>query len=137
MITDRLPHYQEQIAGGGVLKVAANTWGIHYYWPGPDLRYNGTLLWISGHEIHDYIHAWYENFACYESLVQSIPSGGDFTQPGLAGMTIRIGRLASGVCLRSYHHPVSNRTHLEEVVSAYRTSIDRAEQLQKVLANLS
>ena len=36
--------YQEGLKSGGQLIVTERDWYIEYYFPGPDLRYNGTFL---------------------------------------------------------------------------------------------
>ncbi|NCI77290.1 hypothetical protein [Acinetobacter kanungonis] len=128
--------YQEELSCGGTLKVHKNSWEISYYFAGVDLRYNGTFVSIPGSSINDYILAFKENWEDYEQLKSAIPSGGEFTKDGKLGMSIRIGRFKEGVCLRSYHMPISSKKQLESIIKTYKYASERAPQIQKFLAAL-
>lgn len=128
--------YEEPLPCGGKLKVTKTSWEISYYFPGPDMRYNGTFVSVPGRSIEKYISAFNENWAEFEQLKSAIPSGGDFSKPGIMGMTIRIGNFVQGVCIQSYHMPISSKQRLEEVVNGYRYASQRAPQIQQFLASL-
>jgi len=128
--------YEELLPCGGKLKVTQISWEITYYFSGPDMRYNGTFVSVPAFAVENYISAFNENFLEYEQLKAAIPGGGDFAKPGKMGMEIRIGRLAQGVCLRSYHMPISSKQHLEKIISGYNYASLRAPQIQKFLASL-
>lgn len=128
--------YQEELSCGGTLKVHKNSWEISYYFPGVDLRHNGTFVSIPGSSINDYILAFKENWADYEKLKLAIPSGGEFTKPGKLGMSIRIGKFQEGVCLRSYHMPISSEKQLKSIIKSYDYASERAVKIQGVLADL-
>jgi hypothetical protein len=128
--------YEEPLPCGGKLKVTKLSWEISYYFPGPDMRYNGTLVSVTGSSIEAYISAFNENWTEYEQLKSVIPSGGDFSKPGKMGMTIRIGNFAPGVCIHSYHMPISSKQQLVKVIDGYRYASQRAPQIQKFLASL-
>lgn len=100
------------------------------------MRYNGTFVSVSGNSIEQYISAFNENWKEYEQLKATIPKGGDFSKPGKQGMTIRIGNFAQGVCIRSYHMPISSAQQLEKIISGYRYAAQRAPQIQQFLASL-
>ena len=54
--------YEEKLKTGGKLIVKNDNWYIQYYFPGPDLRYNGKFLSLDGNCIDNYISSWKENF---------------------------------------------------------------------------
>jgi hypothetical protein len=51
-------------------------------------------------------------------------------------MSIRIGRFAEGVCIQSYHMPISNSAHLKTVTNGYRYAEQRAPQVLAFLESL-
>ena len=128
--------YEESLPCGGKLKVTKASWEISYYFPGPDMRYNGMFVSVPGASIERYISAFNENWEEYEKLKSAIPSGGDFSKPGKMGMTIRIGAFAQGVCIQSYHMPISSKQQLEKVIGGYRYAAQRAPQIQQFLSSL-
>ena len=54
---------------------------------------------------------------------------------GKMGMSIRLGRVMAGVCLRSYHMPIDSQTRLEHILDGYRYAVNRATEIQKLLAS--
>lgn len=128
--------YEEPLPCGGKLKVTKMDWEISYYFPGPDMRYNGDFVSVPGNSIEKYISAFNENWAEYEQLKSAIPSGGNFSKKGKMGMMIRIGNFAQGVCIQSYHMPISSKQQLQKVISGYRYAFQRAPQIQEFLASL-
>ncbi|MCA1771939.1 MAG: hypothetical protein LC677_04680 [Halomonas sp.] len=128
--------YEEPLPCGGKLKVTKTSWEISYYFSGPDMRYNGTFVTVPGASIEKYISAFAENWAEFEQLKESIPKGGDFSKPGKQGMTIRIGNFAQGVCIQSYHMPISSAQELEKVIGGYRYAAQRAPKIQEFLGSL-
>ncbi len=128
--------YQEGLPCGGTLKVNADSWLIQYYWPGPDRRHNGTLFDIRSSQIDEYINAWTGNFAEYLRLLESVPSGGQFSKTGLAHMTIRIGGFRPGVALRDYSLVIKNKSDLEKVVASLQYSKNRAAQVATLLRTI-
>ena len=127
--------YSEKLKSGGELIVSSNGWRIRYYFPGPDLRYNGTFVSINGSEIDEYISAWKENFEKYLQLKKTIPAGGRFETSGEKGMSIRLG-WAEGVCLRSYHMPISTSAKLNEVIKDYTEAKVHASKIQALLRSV-
>lgn len=128
--------YEEPLSCGGKLKVKMTSWEISYYFPGPDMRHNGVFVTVPGVSIESYIQAFQENWAEYNRLKLVMPSGGEFSTGGKMDMTIRIGKFAQGVCIRSYHMPISSESQLTKVVEGYRYASQRAPQIQKFLASL-
>lgn len=128
--------YEEPLPCGGKLKVSQAAWEISYYFPGPDMRHNGTSVSVSGNSVEQYISAFNDNWAEYEQLKASIPKGGEFSKNGKMGMSIRIGNFAQGVCIRACHMPISSAQQLERVTGGYLYAAQRAPQIQKFLASL-
>jgi hypothetical protein len=128
--------YEEALPCGGKLKVTETSWEILYYFPGPDLRYNGTFFSIPGGSVDRYISAYKENWDDYEKLILSMQTGSEISKPGKMGMTIRVGGFAHGVCIHSYHMPIHSKKELVKVIRDYRYAQQRAAQIQELLASL-
>ncbi|TPE54112.1 hypothetical protein FJM67_05735 [Maribrevibacterium harenarium] len=128
--------YEEPLPCGGKLKVNKESWEISYYFSGPDSRYNGTFVSVPGESVERYISAFIDNWEDYKKLQESIPKGGDFSTVGKMGMSIRLGNFAEGVCIQSYHMPISSEQDLKKVISGYRYASQRALQIQQFLVSL-
>ena len=128
--------YEEPLPCGGTLSVTTYAWQIQYYFPGPDLRYNGTFVYLPGDSIELYITGLFENWSEYKQLKTTIPQGGEFSKVGRMGMTIQIGSYSEGVCLQSYYMPISSRQHLDIVVGSWRYAAKRGSQIQIFLKSL-
>ena len=132
----RTGEYRERLKTGGKLVVTATEWKIAYYFSGPDLRYSGTFFNISSHDIDKYIDAWKQNFDKYLTLKNSELANNVLTVNGVAGMSIWIGGIAEGVCLRSYHMPIASLEKLQAVISDYNYAKGRAVTVMSMLGNL-
>ena len=125
--------YVEKLSTGGELHIAINSWHIRYYFQGPDLRYNGTFVYVYDKEIDAYMEAWKENYKKYVQLKTSIPSNGQFETQGLKGMSIRIGGFHEGVCIKSYHMPINNEMKINEIINEYKSAKEKALKVQNML----
>ena len=128
--------YEEKLPCGGKLRVTRSSWEIAYYFPGFDLRHNGTFFSIPGISIQQYTQAYAENWAEYQTLKATVPQGGEFSKVGKLGMSIRIGKFLNGVCLKSHHMPVNSIKHLEDIIEGYHYAARRAPEIQTFLASL-
>lgn len=128
--------YSESLPYGGTLKISRDSWEIQYYFPGPDRRYNGTFKTIPSSQIDSYIEAFQKNWEEYEKLKNTVPSGGDFSKIGANGMTIRVGKYRSGVCLQSYHLCLSTKADIDSIISSYRNAKEKAKAMQTLLQGL-
>ena len=128
--------YTEQLPCGGKLTVTQGSWSIDYYFPGPDLRYNGDSVRIPGSEVAEYVVAFEENWAEYERLKTTVPMGGTFEKPGRKSMVIRVGGYWPGVSIRNHHMATSSREQLERVLGGYRYALERAQVIQQFLATV-
>ena len=128
--------YEENLPCSGKLKVTRLTWEIQYYFPGPDLRHNGTFVTVSGNSIDHYISAFKDNWIEYEHLKSTIPAGGEFTKKGKMGMNIRIGAYHQGVCIKDYHMPICTKHRVESIIDGYLYAKEKAQQIQIFLVTL-
>jgi|SRR6185369_4718549 hypothetical protein len=131
--------YSEILPCGGELRVQPTSWAIHYYFAGPDLRYNGTLVQIQSSLVDSTVSAWQQNWEEYKRLKLMIPRSASFSTNGMCGMTINVGGPFDGVCLRSYHLRVATEDRLTTIIKSYVYANHRAEQVQgmlRVLGNL-
>jgi hypothetical protein len=128
--------YTEQLQCGGKLTVTQGSWSIEYYFPGPDLRYNGEFVRIPGSEVADYVVAFEENWAEYERLKTTVPVGGTLEKPGRKSMVIRVGGYWPGVSIRNHHMATTSRKQLEKVLGGYRYALKRAQEIQQFLATV-
>lgn len=128
--------YEERLDCGGTLRVMKSGWEVRYYFPGLDLRHKGEFVTVPGASIRNYILAWNTNWAEFEQLKQAIPAGGEFSKVGVQGMSIRIGQFRPGVCIHSYHMPISTRGDLDRIIRAYEYAALRAPKVQHLLETL-
>ena len=128
--------YEETLPCGGKLYVNGASWGIKYYFKGPDFRYNGTFFTAAGSNIANFISALQANWKEFLKIKEAVPAGGSFTKPGQMGMTIRVGSFAQGVCLHGHHMPIASDMQLQQLVASYMYASDRAPRLQKLLSTL-
>lgn len=128
--------YEEALPCGAKLKVTKSSWQIEYYFPGPNLRYNGTFVRIQGSQVHSFISAFQENWEKYSELKKSIPKGGEFNAAGNLGMQIRVGDFNEGVCIESYHMPLKSIDSVNKVIEGYKYAMKRAPEIQKFLSSL-
>lgn len=128
--------YEESLGfGDGVLRVTPNYWSVYFYFPGPDRRYNGTLVQIQSTEIESYINAYRENFRIYrQAKVGGLT--GTLEIGGAASMTIRTGGFAEGVCLRKYHLPLRTEPGINEAIAAFERAPRRAAEIQGLLRSM-
>lgn len=127
--------YIEELKTGGKLIVSKGGWSIQYYFPGPDQRYNGTLVTIDGNNINSYIEAWKINLNKFIDLKGEIPSGGSFDTVGEKGMHIRIG-VCEGVCLDNIHMQINTEVKLQNVINDYTYAKEKADKLMIMLGSL-
>lgn len=128
--------YTEELALGGKLNVTKSSWHIEYYFPGPDLRYNGEFIRIPGASVDSYISAFEAAWAEYKQLKTTLPAGGQFSKTGRNGVYIRVGGYSPGVSLHSYRAMVSSDSDLSILVKTYEGARQRAAAVQAALASL-
>ena len=129
--------YKESLKSGGNLIVSEKDWKIQYYFPGPDLRYNGTWKIIFSKDIDRYIEAWKNNFATYLKLKSQLSLEGTYEQIGEAGMKISIGGYRDGVCIDSWHMNVRTQEKIDAIIEDYLNAKKKAIAIQEMLKSLS
>lgn len=132
--------YIEPLSSGGELVVTAGKWYIKYYFFGPDFRHNGENVTIESKDAKEYINAFKKNFAKYQTLLQAIPSDGEFQTKGECNMNIGIGKYRKGVTISQwYNHlsgscfPIDSQEKLDQVILDYVYCEERAEEIKKKL----
>jgi len=116
----------EKLPCGGELKIYKNSWTIEYYFPGPDLRYNGQYLRIEGEKIDDYIEALQQNFVEYQKLKKESIAGKFFSRPAKMNMTIRIAPFSEGVCLMGHNKAICTQKQLDKLINSYKYAQEKA-----------
>lgn len=131
--------YKEKLESGGSLVVNDKDWFIEYYFPGPDLRYNGSFVRIPSKSIDKYIEAWKNNFATYVKLKEllNLDKDSKFQQSGEEGMIIRIGGIAEGVFIANgWTMNVTKKERIDKIINDYENSKERAIEIQKMLKTI-
>jgi hypothetical protein len=128
--------YNEPLPCGGKLKVTKTSWEILYDFSGSDRRRHGAFITVPGKSVEEYIRAFNENWAEFQALKESIPEECEFMKGGKMGMSIHIGSLVRGVCIKSHHMPIGSEEQLEKVIACYRYAAQRAPKIQRFLAAL-
>lgn len=113
----------EVIPFGGKLTAREAGYELSFYFPGPDLRYNGTFLKINDAMFPQYIAAWEVNWRNYQSMRRTLPSI-TFTTEGELGMQID----ACGV--RLYTLSVTTDEELATMLGVFKSALARGKELQ-------
>lgn len=131
--------YKEKLPfGTGDLIVTRNTFYIQFYFSGPDLRYNGTLIKINKDEIDLYIKAYEENWKKYEELQNFKDKfGGEFTTVGQMNMQITIGGCRSGVCIDSYHLPLRSEIEIRSLIDSFNWAKNKGSEIMNFLFSMN
>ena len=116
--------------------VTGDKWYIRYYFPGPDLRYNGDFFLIDSSKIDMYILAWKNNFDKYLQLKKSLSLEGTYAIKGEAGMIIRIGGWRDGVCISGWHMNINEQSKINGIITDYQHCKVKAPAIQEILKSL-
>lgn len=128
--------YEEELRTGGTLVVCNDDWYIQYYFPGPDLRYNGTFKKIYGYEIDSYIVALKDNYKKFTELYKNFDRKNRLTIDADKGMSIQLGGYSgSGVYMFHYHKLISSQEDLHNVIRDLIYAKNKALIIQRVFAN--
>ncbi|MDG1252277.1 MAG: hypothetical protein P8N56_01215 [Schleiferiaceae bacterium] len=123
--------------GQGELIVSKNSHRIQFYFPGPDLRYNGTFLKISSSEIDSYIDAYQENWKKFEEMkVVQKQLDGELNAYGKLNMIINVGGWHSGVCIHSYHMPLKSEKEIKSIIDSLCWAQKRGPEIKSFLKSL-
>ena len=68
--------YTEKLPCGSSLELKAESFRIHYYFPGSNARHKGSWVDVLGNDIDQYIQAFQVNWIEYLELKNAIPPGG-------------------------------------------------------------
>jgi len=114
---------KESFPHGGTLIAREAGFELLFYFPGPDLRYNGTFLKIEGALLHQYIEAWHENWLTFKEMYMTMPDV-SFAATGTHGMRINI----SGIRLQGLL--VASDDELGAMVAVFQRALERGKELQ-------
>lgn len=128
--------YKEHLISGGDLVVTERDWYISYYFPGPDMRYNGTFFSINGKDVDKYIAAWINNFEKYKKLKNTLSLNGTYEITGEAGMKISIGGYRDGVCIDAWHMNIREQSKIDRIIADYKQCKVKAVTIQNMLKSL-
>ena len=128
--------YIEELKSGGELIVNEKDWYIRYYFPGPDLRYNGTWKYIYSREIDNYILAWKNNFANYLRIKSQLNIGGSFEKIGEMNMKIAIGNYSEGVSFYGWRMCIRKQEDIDKIIEDYNKVKEKAPIIQKMIKSL-
>lgn len=131
-------NYSEKLNTGGTLEIKEDTWCIKYYYPGPDLRYNGNYIVVRDNEIGNFIQAWKNNFIRYMELQNSTSNQGELIVNGEQGMKIVISDHYGGVYLQ-YPATVKNpyvytQDTLDNIINDYIYAQKRVSEIRNEYA---
>lgn len=117
------------------LVITDSNYYISFYFPGPDLRFNGTFFSIYSHELDRYIIALRNNWLKYLELQRTLLPG-EFDIPGDMGMRIIRGQYFKGVSLYSRNFIISTENEMELVIKELQFAKERGLYLLEFLSTM-
>lgn len=117
------------------LVITDSNYYISFYFPGPDLRFNGTFFSIYSHELDRYIIALRNNWLKYLELQRTLLLG-EFDIPGDMGMRIIRGQYFKGVSLYSRNFIISTENEMELVIKELQFAKERGLYLLEFLSTM-
>lgn len=112
-------------------------WCLRFSFPGPDARYNHTLVTVSPGDIERLISDYAKAFVTYQRLKEVSVTGKRLTVEHGAWLRINIGPHAEGVCLGGYHLPINTDVELTSMIANLRKVLERGPILAHEAASLS
>lgn len=128
--------YTQHLKCNADLIVENSMWYIEYIFPGPDGRFNCSIVDIKDKDIDRYISAWKNNLEKYLELKSSFGMGGKYEVEGEAGMTITVGSYDEGVYLHHRHRGIKTQEKLDETIRDYEMCKEKAPIIQKMIKEL-
>lgn len=127
--------YVEVFNNYGKLHISAHSASIKFYFPGPDLRYNGTFIYIEEENINKYITAYQNNWqrgsVLYKKTKELLQA--ELREQGEMGMMIVATRQGFKVCLDNYHLPISSQKECEEMIRKLKLAKLRIKEIRSKL----
>lgn len=114
---------KQSLPFGGTITAWESGFELLFYFPGPDLRYNGKFLKIEGSILHQYIAAWKENWHTFQVMCETMP-GRSFAANGILGMRIDL----NGVRLHTLS--VTSDRELEIVLEVFQRALLCGKEMQ-------
>ena len=128
--------FSEFLPSGGRLVVSANSWYVHYFFPGTEVRLGGESYYIHDNQLDSYIAAWIENFKQYKDLKAKVAKTESVTR-GKMGMIIAVNsRIQEGVSLSYHGVNVKTEKDLKKLLESYEYARNRAARIMAFLRQL-
>lgn len=117
------------------LHIRANSAEIQFYFPGPDLRYNGTFFTIHDYEIDDYIRAYRANWIKAKELYEKAKElpGTTLRLSGERKMNIEATQNYFTIYLHQYHLPIKTEEGYQNIVEQLQIAKLRIEEIRNKL----
>lgn len=119
----------------GKLHIGATRADIQFYFPGPDLRYNGTFFNIPESEIDNYIQAYKDNWIKAQELYEKAQTLPDTTLRivGEKGMNIIVSNRSIDIYLHQHHLPVRTEEQCSNMINRLQIAKLRIKEIQQKL----
>lgn len=130
--------YKEKLPfGHGDLIVTKYDFSIQFYFPGPDMRYNGTFLRIDSRKLDSYIIAYKNNWNKYNELKEiKHKLGNEFSISGELGMKISIGGWINGICIDNYHMPLDTEKKINDLIDSFIWAKEKGAEIMNFLKSM-
>ena len=129
--------YKEKLSDNfGELIVTKNSWSIRYYFPGIDLRHNGTFVQILENEVDKYIKAYKENWEIYLETKKNTANNLEIRIIGEGNMNIFVNGYFDGICIQSCHMPINKEEELNNLLQGFEKAKDRAKVIMDMIRKL-
>lgn len=116
--------------------VSANSWYVHYFFPGTEVRLGGESYYIHDHQLDTYIAAWTENFKQYKDIKAKVAKTESVTR-GKMGMIIAVNsRIQEGVSLSYHGINVKTEKDLKKLLESYEYARNRAALIMAFLRSI-
>ncbi|MCH5155052.1 MAG: hypothetical protein J1F69_00450 [Clostridiales bacterium] len=129
--------FSEFLPSGGRLVVNVQSWYVHYYFPGTEIRLGGESYYIHDNQIDSYIAAWQDNLKQYKELKATLPEKSESVTRGKLGMIIAVNsRIQEGVSLSYHGINAKNEKDLKKILDSYEYARNRANLIMSFLRQL-
>lgn len=117
------------------LHIRPHSADIQFYFPGPDLRYNGTFFQITENEIDAYIQAYKINWLKAKELyekAQELPNT-ELKITGEKNMEIWATNKYFTIYLHKYHLPIATEKEYKDIINQLHIAKLRIEEIRQKL----
>lgn len=116
------------------LVVSPKDWWIQAYFPGPDLRYNGTSWSLAARDLRSYVKALRDAWTKLEELERVAPPGADLSTYAARNIKVVVkGYPGRGVTLHHHHGLIPTAERLDGVLQELEGLPEEAADVQRRL----